>query len=223
MKGFFVTGTDTEIGKTYVSCLLLKHLQKSGYRVAGLKPIASGCIESDEGLQNEDALALQSNSNVQLPYSLVNRYRFAPAIAPHIAASHDNICIDPSRILEDAQSAANQVDRLIIEGAGGWYVPLGADPSGHRFDIADLAVFLGLPVIFVVGIKLGCINHARLTEAGILASKLPIAGWVANHCAPETAVTAEIITTLKYELNSPLIAEVALNQDALESNVNLSL
>ena len=221
MQGYFITGTDTEIGKTYVSCLLLNQLKKLGHSTAGLKPIASGCDATENGLVNEDALALQANSSVKLPYSLINRYRFAPAIAPHIAAAQSDISIEPALIVKDVKEAAKKVDRLVVEAVGGWCVPLGQNSDGTAFDVSNLAEALQLPVILVVGIKLGCINHARLTETSIRSSGLPFKGWIANHCCSDTAVAEDIVSTLQQTLEVPMLAEVGYGQLALPDHVVL--
>lgn len=210
MKGFFVTGTDTEIGKTYSTCLLMEHLVKKGYKVGGLKPVASGCEDTPEGLRNEDALALINSANIELPYELVNRYRFRPPIAPHIAAEQSSVTIKPERILEDSVNAAKRADYLLVEGVGGWQVPLGDHHS-----VSDLALLLELPVILVVGIRLGCINHSRLTLSDIERSGAPIAGWIANICEPENPVVNETLKCLRQMISAPLIAEIQFNQKNL--------
>lgn len=216
MNGFFVTGTDTEIGKTYVTCMLIRHLASEGHKVAGLKPIASGCEETPMGLRNADALAIAESSNLGgIAYSLINRYNFKPAIAPHIAAEQAGEEIAFDLICEDAQNVSMYTDYLFVEGAGGWQVPLGKD--GY---ISDLAAKLELPVILVVGIKLGCINHALLTAENIQQRGLKLAGWVANRCDPETAASKENIETLKQGINAPLIAEIEFDQADLKPEFN---
>ena len=221
MKGFFVTGTDTEIGKTYCTCLLLKHIAANGLNACGLKPIASGCTKTDDGLRNDDALAIQSASNIELSYSLINRYAFEPAIAPHIAAAQTNTHILFDDIHQDAAEVSKLTDYLIVEGAGGWKVPL-SDPKTHPdSDMAGLAVRLGLPVIMVVGVRLGCINHAQLTLESIQHSGAPLAGWIANHINAETLASQENVATLKQLLKVPMIAEVGYQQLSLTTEVDL--
>lgn len=211
MKGFFVTGTDTEIGKTYSTCLLIKHLCEIGHNVAGLKPIASGCRVSSTGiLENEDALQLIQHSNIKLPYSVVNRYAFEPAIAPHIAAANAGRNISIQEIHGDVESVRKLTDFVFIEAVGGWKVPINEDNT-----VQDLAIALGLPVILVVGIKLGCINHALLTIESMKRSGVPIAGWIGNLCNPETEVASDIIDTLKKQIVMPLIATIDYDQKTL--------
>ena len=148
MNGFFVTGTDTEVGKTRVSVALIELLQQQGKTVAGMKPIASGCENTPEGLRNEDAIALIKQANIELPYDVINPYAFEPAIAPHIAAEQAGITIDLSLIKQCYQDIQQQADAVVVEGAGGWLVPLN-----KQHTMADLAVQLELPVILVIAIR----------------------------------------------------------------------
>ena len=216
MTGFFVTGTDTEIGKTYCTCLLIRHLADKGKRVGGLKPIASGCDETSEGLKNTDALAIQSAASVDLPYSLINRYRFKPAIAPHIAAQQTHTEISFKLIAQDMEEVATKTDIFLVEGAGGWRVPLSETSIEQPLDMAGLATQMQLPVILVVGIKLGCINHARLTLDSIRHFDVPVAGWIANHLQPDTQASRENVQTLKQILDAPMIAEIGCQQTQLD-------
>lgn len=174
-QGFFVTGTDTEVGKTVISVGLIQALQKQGLSVAAMKPVASGCQMTADGLRNDDALALQQAADIKTDYQTINPYAFAPAIAPHIAAQQAGVEIDLSKLLGQFQQLQNIADVVVVEGAGGWLVPLNDQQT-----IADLAVKINLPVVLVVAIKLGCINHALLTADSIRASGLTLAGWVAN-------------------------------------------
>lgn len=191
MHSLFVTGTDTEVGKTRISVGLIHKLIKQGYKVAGMKPIASGCELTDQGLRNEDALALMAASNVDLPYELVNPYAFEPAIAPHIAAKQVGVEIDLERIQQNYDRIQQQVDIVVVEGAGGWLVPLN-----QTHTMADLAKQLGLDVALVVGIRLGCINHALLSVAAIQQSGLQLKGWVANNLesSPQADEMVETLT-----------------------------
>ncbi|MEA3219469.1 dethiobiotin synthase [Immundisolibacter sp.] len=174
-RGFFVTGTDTGVGKTRVSAGLIAVLRQQGLRVAGMKPVASGCAATPAGLRNDDALALIGASGGDWPYEWVNPYAFAPPIAPHLAAADVGSTIRFAVIEQAFGQLAAQSDCVVVEGVGGWRVPLG--PDG---DVADLAMGLQLPVVLVVGLRLGCLNHAALTAADIRRCGLPLAGWVGN-------------------------------------------
>ncbi|MBI4938737.1 MAG: dethiobiotin synthase [Nitrosomonadales bacterium] len=194
---YFVTGTDTGAGKTLVCCALLRAFAAHGKRVAGFKPVAAGCGEDEH---NEDAKALRAASSMQLAYGQVNPYCFRHAIAPHLAARHSGVRIELSRILATYRELAGQADEVVVEGAGGFLVPLNDRQTG-----ADLAQQLGLPVILVVGMRLGCLNHALLTAAAIAASGLKLAGWVAN--VPDETMLAleENIGALRERLPAPLL------------------
>jgi dethiobiotin synthetase len=174
-RGYFVTGTDTGVGKTRVAAGLIACMRGQGHRVAGMKPVASGCVATPDGLRNEDALALIEASGLDLPYDWVNPYAFAPPIAPHIAAREAATPIRFAVIRDALTKLSKQVDCVVVEGVGGWHVPLG--PDG---DVATLAVALDLPVVLVVGLRLGCLNHAALTAAALRASSVHVAGWVAS-------------------------------------------
>lgn len=202
-KGFFITGTDTGVGKTLVSCVLLHALRARGLRAAGMKPVASGCEQTPAGLRNADALALQAASSSPPDYATLNPYAFAPAIAPHLAAQAAGVTMDFARITSCYQALARQADAVVVEGAGGWRVPLG--PSG---DMADLAAALGLPVILVVGLRLGCLNHARLSAEAIRTRGLPLAGWVANALDPDMAERAANVATLIQTLPAPCLGQL---------------
>lgn len=209
--GFFITGTDTSVGKTCVSAALMHILRKSGLRVAGIKPVASGCVATAAGLRNEDALALQRQSSIDLPYELINPYAFAPAIAPHLAAQDAGVAISIQHLLDIYRIIVPQVDCAIVEGAGGWLVPLGPDSS-----LADLAVALQLPVIMVVDIRLGCINHALLTARAIAADGLLLAGWVANHARAGYERSTDNISSIAARLTCPLLGTIP-HQDSFTS------
>ena len=202
MNSIFVTGTDTEVGKTRISVALIETLQQQGKRVAVMKPIASGCELTDGGLRNDDALQLNQQADISLPYQLINPYAFEPAIAPHIAAKQANIDIDLAQIKDNFEQIQQHADAVVVEGAGGWLVPLNDHSS-----MADLAHQLGLPVILVVGIRLGCINHALLTVQAIEQKGCVLQGWVANNIDQNTE-SSEIITTLKDRISAPCLAIV---------------
>ena len=213
MTSVFVTGTDTGVGKTFISVALIELLQQQGLTVSGMKPIASGCEPTVEGLRNDDALRLSQQSNVDLPYDLINPYAFEPAIAPHIAAEQADIEIDLNVIQQNYQKIQQQVDAVVVEGAGGWLVPLNKSQT-----MADLAIQLELPIILVVGIRLGCINHALLTVKAIESTGLSLQGWIANHPEPSEQ-GAEIVKTLKQSIKAPCLGNVpALNAKEMAIN-----
>ncbi|SFM87784.1 dethiobiotin synthase [Izhakiella capsodis] len=175
VKRFFVTGTDTDAGKTVVSCALLQTAKSAGYCPVGYKPVASGCDMTAEGLRNEDALALQRNSVPNVSYDQVNPLSFAEATAPHIISEALNQPISFTVLSEGLRQLERHADWILVEGAGGWYTPLSASQT-----FADWVVAEQLPVILVVGMRLGCINHAMLTAEAVRACGLRLAGWIAN-------------------------------------------
>ena len=203
MKGYFITGTDTEVGKTVATGVLMKTLKRQGYKVSGMKPIASGCDVTDEGARNSDALAIQSNASVSHPYDKVNPYHFMPAIAPHLAAKEAGVTIDIDRITEIASELKSESDILLVEGVGGWQVPLDEQKM-----LPDLVKALELPVILVVGMRLGCINHALLTIESIEKSGLECVGWIANDIDPGMDAYDDVFVALKRRIKVPLIGRV---------------
>ncbi|MEZ5497838.1 MAG: dethiobiotin synthase [Steroidobacteraceae bacterium] len=198
MKGLFITGTDTGVGKTLVAVALIRALAARGLRVAGMKPIASGAVATPAGLRNDDALALMHAASVALPYEDVNPYCFAPPIAPHVAAQEAGVVIESRLLLERLQRMSDSCDWVVVEGAGGWMTPLGPDS-----DFATLASALRLPVVLVVGMRLGCINHARLSHAAIKASGNAWLGWVASCIDPQMAAPEANLATLEAALGAP--------------------
>lgn len=205
LKSFFITGTDTEVGKTFVSALLLKAWGKK-YRVIGMKPVAAGCLPTldDAVWQNEDVENLCAASNVHAPRECVNPYLFYPAIAPHIAAAQENVKIQLDKIDQAFQQLKECAEIILVEGAGGLLVPINP-----RETMADIPARLNIPIILVVGICLGCINHALLTSEVIKNRGLKLAGWIANQVDPELIEYPEIVATLKAQLNDiPCIAEI---------------
>ncbi len=203
-QAFFITGTDTDAGKTSVAAGLLCAAKQQGCSTLAMKPVASGCDMSAEGLRNSDALALIAQSTVQLPYTQINPYAFAPAIAPHIAAQEAGVELSVADLYRTAQVILQQqADFTLIEGAGGWRVPISATEF-----LSDFAIALQLPVILVVGVKLGCINHALLSAQAILNDGLELAGWVANVVDPNCARLAENLATLQQLMPAPCLAEV---------------
>lgn len=200
--GYFITGTDTSVGKTVTACALLAAYQALGCRAAGFKPISSGCITTQQGLRHDDALALQHYSHGKPPYSLINPFAFEPAIAPHIAAAEKNITLTIPKIMETYEQLQNEpVDILIVEGIGGWLTPLN-----QKETLADLAKAMQLPVILVVALRLGCLNHALLTANAIQDSGLVLAGWIANCLPPYPEALEANILTLSEAINAPRLS-----------------
>jgi dethiobiotin synthetase len=202
--GFFVTGTDTGVGKTFVACSLLRAFAARGLTVVGMKPVASGAAPRGNGLVHDDVERLMAAGNVTAPREHINPYCFAPAIAPHIAAAQAEMRIDLEHIARCFNSLAGKADLVVVEGVGGFQVPLG--PGG---DTAQLAARLALPVVLVVGMRLGCLNHALLTAEAITRRGLALAGWVANHIDPQMAAVEENVRTLGTLISAPLLARIA--------------
>ena len=216
-KSLFVTGTDTEVGKTRISVGLIKVLQQQGLKVAAMKPVASGCEWLERRWQNEDALALSQQADIKLPYSQINPYAFEPAIAPHLAAEQVEKTINIDVIHAHFAAIKSQADAVVVEGAGGWLVPLN-----EKETLADLAKTLQLPVVLVVAIKLGCINHALLTVQAIANSGLMLAGWVANDFLQDDQSTA-IIRSLTQRIDSPCLGVVPKLKDGEDASAYLNL
>lgn len=203
-RGVFITGTDTGIGKTEIACGLIRSLADLGLRVAGMKPVAAGARKHSTGLRNADVEALIGAGNVRAARRLVNPYCFAPAIAPHIAAREAGVAIEPQVILRAYRSLAARADAVVVEGVGGFRVPLDA-----RHDTGDLAQQLRLPVILVVGIRLGCISHTLLTAEAIARRGLRMIGWVANRVDPAMPRARANVQALSERLAAPLLGEIA--------------
>ncbi|HEX7815723.1 dethiobiotin synthase [Dyella sp.] len=198
---WFVAGTDTGIGKTHVSCTLLHALQLAGHRACGMKPVASGCLATAEGLRNEDALALQAAASQPAPaYGLVNPIALRDPLSPHLAAQHDgvHITLDPLRSAYDRLRGDH--DAVVVEGVGGWLVPLA--PGVFASDIAKA---WRLPVILVVGLRLGCLSHALLSARAIEADGCQLVGWVGNRIDPAMDAVDENLTTLRELLPAPCL------------------
>ncbi len=206
-KGVFVTGTDTEIGKTFVSTALAAAAHTTGRKVGVMKPVASGAHRTPEGLRNEDALALMAAAG-ETDYSIVNPYCFEPPISPHLAAADSGVEIDVSQVAELAHTRATECDLLVVEGAGGWRTPLGRGRN-----MADLALALGLPVILVVGLRLGCLNHATLSGESIRGSGLPFAGWIGNRIDPAMSRWEDNVSTLGSLLGAKPLAVFPFGAD----------
>lgn len=202
-KGLFVTGTDTGCGKTEIALGLMGALQAQGLRVAGMKPVASGSELTDSGWRNEDAVRLRARTSFDVPYDWVNPYAFEPPIAPHLAAEEAGVAIDLERIAALFGALADRADLVVVEGVGGWLVPLGPGST-----VADLPLRLGVPVLLVVGLRLGCINHTLLTAEGIRASGARLLGWVANQVDPGMARVEANVRSLEDRLGVPLLGRL---------------
>jgi dethiobiotin synthetase len=200
----FITGTDTGVGKTVIAAALIRALVRAGLRVAAMKPVASGAHLSPGGLRNADALALLQAANVAAAYENVNPYCFAPPIAPHIAAREARALIDTALLQERFNELAALADCVVVEGAGGWLTPIGPVQT-----MADVASALHLPVVLVVGLKLGCINHAHLTARALANHGAGFAGWIGNSIAPEFDRKTATIAALENILKEPAAAIVS--------------
>lgn len=204
LLGIFVTGTDTGVGKTLVAAALVRWLAQQGRRVVGLKPVASGARRGNGGLRNDDAVALAAESTVRLPYDLTNPYCFEPATAPHLAAADVGRTIEIPALVDWYREATAGAEVAIVEGAGGWRVPL--HPRGF---LSDLPEHLGLGVILVVGLRLGCLNHARLTfEVIERTGHCPFIGWIGNRIDPGFEHQVGTLATLARLLGGPALALV---------------
>lgn len=203
-RGIFVTGTDTGVGKTLLSCALLHAYAAAGKVAVGMKPVAAGCEETPEGLRCGDVALLQRASGVQAPRGLVNPYAFAPPVSPHIAAEELGQVIDLERVRHAYEALTQIADQVVVEGVGGFRVPLG-----KHADTADLVRLLSLPVVLVVGMRLGCLNHALLAAESISSRGLRLAGWVANRLDPDMMRFEANLDSLQQRLDAPLLGVVA--------------
>ena len=220
-KTYFVTATDTDAGKTLITSGLLALARESGFTTQGLKPLAAGSEMTETGLQNQDALDLMAQSSPGIDYHKVNPWCYAPPIAPHIAARETGKSIDLTQLSAFLQQAKNlDVDLCLVEGAGGWHLPLDAETL-----LSSLVAEAELEIIFVVGMKLGCLNHALLTQAAIVAQGLKIAGWVANRVDKNMSRYEENLAYLKGALDAPFLGEVPYleNANAQAASADLSL
>ena len=199
-QGYFITGTDTGVGKTLIACALLHAFAKSGKSVAGMKPVVAGCEQSQQGLIYEDVEALLAASTVAVPRDVANPYALMEPIAPHIAAQRAGTQLDLAQMVSAYRELQQSAELVIVEGAGGFKVPLTDEE-----DTADLAQRLGLPIIMVVGMRLGCLNHALLTAQAIQSKGLQLVGWVANRIDPAMAVFDENVQALEKRLPAPLL------------------
>lgn len=209
---FYVTGTDTEVGKTVASTALLQAARLLGRRTAGYKPVASGSEMTDDGLRNSDALALQRNSVLSLRYEQVNPYTFAEPTSPHIVSADEQRPIEADVLSAGLRALEAEADWVLVEGAGGWFTPLST-----TLTLADWVKMEQLPVILVVGVKLGCINHAVLTAQAVQQAGLRLAGWIANDVTPPGRRHSEYLSTLQRMIPAPMIGEIPWLGEAVDS------
>ncbi len=210
--GLFITGTDTGVGKTRVATALLRAFARRGLRAVGMKPVAAGCERIDGALVSEDVAALVAASNVNLPVDLINPYRFQAAIAPHLAAELAGETISLQKIRDAYVVLAARADRVVVEAAGGFLVPL----NEHE-DFGDLARLLELPVLLVVGMRLGCLNHALLTAEAVQRRGLQFAGWVANRLDAQMPAFEQNVHALRERLRVPLLGTIPFGIEDAEA------
>lgn len=203
MTRWFVTGTDTGAGKSVASVALLHTLRRGGATAVGMKPVASGSVETPDGWRNDDALALQAASDPRPPYALVNPFALPEPTAPQIAARLADVRVSLPPLQAAFDTLAAMADHVVVEGVGGWRAPLADD-----LEQGDLARAFGLRVVLVVGVKLGCLNHARLTAEAILADGLPYAGWIANAVEPPGPHHGDYLRLLHTALPGPCLGEL---------------
>ncbi len=201
VPGLFIAGTDTGVGKTRTALALVRALVGKGLEVAVMKPVAAGAVATVDGLRNDDALTLMTAANVAAEYSLVNPFCLRSPISPHLAAMEQGIRIDTARIAHAFAELSRSADCVVVEGAGGWLTPID-----DRRTMADLARVLRLPVVLVVGLKLGCLSHAQLTARAIDGDGLHLGGWIANHLDPGLERLPENLATLARLLERPPLA-----------------
>ncbi len=214
INAFFIAGTDTDVGKTVASKAIMQAFAEKGFSTIGYKPVAAGSDKTEFGYRNSDALHLMKVATCDRPYKDVNPYALALATSPHIAAKHENVEIDFELLSEKLHQHQQVADVVLVEGAGGWRVPV----SDTDF-LSSWAKQEQLPVVLVVGIKLGCLSHALLTAECIRADGLKIVGWVANRINPGTENYAEIIATLEANLDAPKLGEIPYVPSAKRSNL----
>jgi len=200
MAGFFITGTDTGVGKTWATVALMRFLKTQGSSVIGMKPVASGCFRENGELRNEDALLLMRNASMPVDYAKLNIYAFEQPVSPHIAANTAGETIEIEKIVLHCRELEALVDFVLVEGIGGWEVPLNDTKK-----VSQLAFALQMPVIMVVGLKLGCLNHAFLTHDAIIGSSVTAAGWIANCLDANFECLEENLKTLESGLSFPCL------------------
>ncbi|HET6552149.1 MAG TPA: dethiobiotin synthase [Dyella sp.] len=200
MSTFFIAGTDTGVGKTHATCALLHALRATGRSACGMKPVASGCTQTAEGLRNDDALALQAASSALMPYEWINPIALREPLSPHLAAAHDGVEIGLAPLHEAFLRLRDMHDAVLVEGVGGWLVPLS-----RGLLASDIARQWQLPVVLVVGMRLGCLNHALLSARAIATDGCRLVGWIGNLIDPDMAAVEENLTTLRRMLPAPCL------------------
>jgi len=206
-QGYFITGTDTDVGKTWATISLIHYFKNQGHTVVGMKPVAAGCSLQDGQLKNADAVQMKAHSNVPVSYDLINPYAYPMPVSPHIAGADNPVKFE--KIIANFAVLAGQADVVLVEGAGGWFSPLN-----DLQDNSDLAKTLNLPVILVVGIRLGCINQAKLTSLAIQQSGLNCAGWIAMCIDPKLPFVDENIQTIQKAIDLPLLGIIPFDSNA---------
>ena len=207
-RGWFITGTDTGVGKTHIACALMRALALRGNSVAGMKPVASGCRATSTGLRSADAEALLGETSIAVNYEETNPYAFAPATAPHLAAAASGIEVRIDTIASCYATLASRAQCVVVEGIGGWLVPIGP-----QMTMADVAGALDLPVILVVGVRLGALNHALLTVRAINACGMRLAAWVANRIDPDPLLDG-YLQALRERIGAPLLGAIPYSREA---------
>lgn len=218
MKGVFVAGTDTGVGKTLAAAALLHTLGRHHARVVGMKPVAAGLIPSGKGWTSEDSQALRAASSIAVPAELDSPVQLPEPLSPHLAAARAGVRIDIAHIVDCYRQLAERSDAVVVEGAGGFLVPLSDHETG-----ADLAQALALPVVLVVGLRLGCLNHALLTAEAIRARNLPLLGWICNRVEPTMLVPEGSLEYLKRHLPAPLLADIGFSSPPNPGTILMSL
>lgn len=222
MKGFFITGTDTHVGKTVVTAGLVEAFSRRNIKAVGLKPIATGGKKKKQGMRCVDAERIMSSAKIELPYETVNPYCFPPPVSPHIAAAEAGINIEIPTVVNAVKEAAKHADYVVVEGVGGWKVPINDTET-----IADLAAALKLPIVIVVAIRLGCISHASLTIECVRHHGLDVAGWVANLMDLDLEHVPDVINSVNHAVGAPMLGiippqrKVSVENTAPHLNVDL--
>jgi dethiobiotin synthetase len=200
MSTLFIAGTDTGVGKTHATCTLLHLLRSRGNQACGMKPVASGCVETPQGLRNDDALALQAASSSPMPYEWINPVALREPLSPHLAAAHEGVEIRLAPLYEAFERLRGMHDDVLVEGVGGWLVPLS-----RSLLASDIPRQWQLPVVLVVGLRLGCINHALLSARAIATDGCRLVGWIGNHIDPDMDAVDENVATLRHHLPAPCL------------------
>jgi len=217
MAGYFITSTDTNVGKTTAALCLMKYIKSQGNTVGCMKPVSAGCEKTPDGLRNDDAIQLMQEASVDLPYDWVNPYAFEPPIAPHIAAQQSSVHIDTKIISDRYKEISSKSKFVIVEGAGGWLVPI----NDHQ-TMADIARTLNLPVILVVGLRLGCLNHALLTADNIVQGGFAFSGWISNYIDSNMLAQEKNIESLETMIPAPHIGSISFEENVSKRTLEIS-